>query len=168
MMSPKRLWNLLNEPRNVTLLMILSYICMGLGGWYAHTSPSATLLGEWGEDVMQLWGWLMLAYSFFGLLGATIGWYWVERIGSWAGVFSMVMYGSVLFYLHGQDDTRTWGASAAIAMTCALFMATRIARTWGVSVDPSRGPGGRGLREYMRDVYSKLRGGINRVTSTRG
>lgn len=157
-MSPKRLWNLLSEPRNVTLLMLLIYIHIGVGGWLARTSPPEALLGEWGEPVTELWGWAMLICSALGLMGAFSGWYWIERAGAWAGITAMLMFGTTLFYLHGQDDARIWGVSSTVAIACALFLGTRIARTWGVRVDPARGRGVSGLVRYWRGTLAEMIG----------
>lgn len=167
-MSPKRLWNLLSEPRRVTFLLILTYLSIGAGGQSALTSPPAALLGEWGVNATHVWGWLLITCSVLGLGGAISGWYWVERAGAWAGFSAGLMLASALLYMHDKNPSHVWGVAGWVAMAAALLMLARIALTWGIAVDPARGPGLEGLRNYWRDALHSIFGGSKQRTLLTG
>lgn len=133
----RRLWNLLKEPRVVTLMHCLSYIFLIAMGTVTLLSPPTTLALAWGQQITFLWALILVIGGSFALCGCLTGLWWLESIGIWSLCLGVGLYIFIVVSLHFlSSGNRLSQAFALIALFTLLI--SRFARIRGFNLDPTR------------------------------
>lgn len=98
------LWQLVREPRVISVAYFFVYFSLFIGGLTALIDPPRTVEGAIGTfSMMTLAG--MLAFG--GLLGAPaalVGIWWAERVAVLSVAMSALIYGGIVVVLHALGD----------------------------------------------------------------
>lgn len=134
---PKRIWQLLQEPRVITAI---TAGCWAVGisiGVVTLLWPPLTILGMIGHmtTVMAIG---MIMGGTLGLVGCLSGWWWIERMGIIAAGTATAIYAYTLLALHfGSDGSRL--TQLGFVLWAAGSLAARWFRIQGAQIDPTRG-----------------------------
>lgn len=125
----ERVWELVAEPRSVTLITLSGYAACVIVGIYALLIPDIT-------GVRDLVGALFLLGGLIAGLGCPFGQWWIERIGLIGLGFAAVMR-AVIVLEYGRPDA----SFALLTLWLVLILIiTRWIRIRTLPVDPRRPP----------------------------
>ena len=84
-MSPRRVWRLLREPREITALSATGWLVAAYTGTIALLAPPLTISGAIGPILTVVWGLMLVTGATLGTLGCLLlpepWWRWVEQSG---------------------------------------------------------------------------------------
>lgn len=138
---PLSLWRLLHEPRAITLLHMIGYTVLAVGGIVALTHPPTSVQAEWGPVLASAWAWALILGGIIALASTPRGIWVGERIGITALAAGLGMYLSVVLNLH-LTSTGNRLPQAAVIVYAICSLAIRWQRIRHAALDPLRGPDG--------------------------
>ena len=138
---PMALWLLLHEPRVITALHLLGYLILSLGGVMALATPPSSLQAEWGPLLTGLWGGALIVGGLVALVSTPRGVWWGERIGITILIVGLLMYASIVGFLHVTASGNRLPQVGVIAYAIVSLL-VRWVRIRGIALDPMRGPDG--------------------------
>lgn len=138
MMSLRRVWLLVQEPRVVTATVSVAWLIITGIGVAALAAPPPTIAHEWGPHLTTVWGIMLTAGGALGIAGCLPGWWWIERAGIIATWTGCAMYLSIVLLLHiwGPDSGLVQAGFVTLTIVGTLARWLRIS---GPALDPHRG-----------------------------
>lgn len=135
---PLRIWDLLHEPRVVTVCMILGYMGLFGGGLGSLLHPPSTIQGELGVTITTMWSWFFIIGGALGLVSAPRGIWWLERVALIAAGTAFLIYGSTIANLQITGAGSRWMQLGVL--TWGMFgLIARWHRIHWAALDPTRG-----------------------------
>lgn len=138
---PKEFWLLLHEPRVITALHLVGYLVLALGGVIALIAPPSSIRAEWGSLLTMMWGSALVAGGAVALVSTPRGIWWGERIGITVLIIGLLMYASIVVFLHLTSPGNRVPQLGVVAYAIVSLL-VRWVRIRGVALDPLRGPDG--------------------------
>ena len=138
---PMALWLLLHEPRVITALHLVGYLVLTVGGTLGLISPPSSLQAEWGPLLTSLWGGALIVGGLVALVSTPRGIWWGERIGITILIVGLLMYASIVVFLHLTSPGNRIPQVGVVAYAIVSLL-VRWVRIRGVALDPMRGPDG--------------------------
>lgn len=138
---PLRLWDLLHEPRAITLLMMLLYVTVFCIGCVALYYPPSSIEKELGW-VTMLWATSLILGGFLGVASTPRGVWWVERLAIIATGTGVVIYLSTVLQLHLSEGGNRL-PQAGFILIALISLAIRWVRIRYASLDPTSSATGR-------------------------
>lgn len=77
----RNFWGLVNEPRQITILVFFGYAVLTWGGWSALHEPPTTVENAAGTVAMTLLSVMLVSGGIIGAITCLPGWNWLERGG---------------------------------------------------------------------------------------
>lgn len=121
----RRLWDLLAEPKSVTVLMTCAYACLVAMGFWAIDDASTM-------GVRDMMGGLLIAGGVCGLIGCPWGQWWIERAGLVAIGAAFAVHLSFVVAISPPDGP--WEVASALGLL--LLVVTRWIRIRTLPADP--------------------------------
>lgn len=132
----RRAWAGLQEPRHITVAMVVAYLlCIAAGAATLHES-TLRLIGVWGPRIETTWAWMLILGGTMGALSVPRGIWGVERSGLWLTIGACLIYAMTTVYIAASPGNQ-W-LQAAFALMGATFFCTRLIRIRGAALDPTR------------------------------
>ena len=132
----RRAWAGLQEPRRITVAMVVAYLlCIAAGAATLHES-TLRLIGVWGPRIETTWAWMLILGGTMGALSVPRGIWGVERSGLWLTIGACLIYAMTTAYIAAAPGNQ-W-LQAAFALMGATFFCTRLIRIRGAALDPTR------------------------------
>lgn len=132
----RRAWAGLQEPRHITVAMIVAYLlCIAAGAATLHES-TLRLIGVWGPRIETTWAWMLILGGTMGAMSVPRGIWGVERSGLWLTIGACLIYAMTTAYIAASPGNQ-W-LQAVFALMGATFFYTRLIRIRGAALDPTR------------------------------
>ncbi|AOT24435.1 membrane protein [Propionibacterium phage Doucette] len=123
---PRRVWDMLAEPKSVTIMMTAAYAALlALGFW---AIDDASTMG-----VRDMMGGLLIAGGVCGLIGCPWGQWWIERAGLVAIGAAFAVHLSFVVAISPPDGP--WEVASALGLL--LLVVTRWIRIRTLPADPT-------------------------------
>ena len=135
---PRRIWQLIQEPRMITALTSAYWSMVTCIGVAALVTPPETIDYNVGATLTLVWAVFLLLGGILGVVGCLLGWWWVERAGMISAGTGTVIYLSVVMILHFQGPEPRLVGAGFISLTLFAFV-VRWFHIRGAQVDPTRG-----------------------------
>lgn len=132
----RRLWDRVQEPRNVTLAQTAAYVVTLLVGISALTSPPDSLRSQIGPVLSAIWASFLILGGALGALAAPPGIWWIERVAVLACGTGLVVYGAVVITLYLTSPSGNRLPQAGVIALCVLGCVMRWMRIRRYSYDP--------------------------------
>lgn len=134
----KTLWFSLEEPPEVTALMMVIYVVMIGVGLAAILAPPTALLSSWGQPLTMIWGSLLMVGGALGAAACPRGLWWLEAQATWILILALNLRALLVLMLQitTGSGSRITQLGELVALT--LWFALRWARIRGIPVDPLR------------------------------
>ena len=134
-----RLWDRVHQPRVISVLYFLIYLCLLGGGIAALLHPPTSIEGEIGAASMYMLAGLLTFGGLIGALASLPGIWWLERTAVLSVGLATVLYGGIVATLHWTESgNRLLQLSFVLAV--GLMQAVRWHRIRERPYDPDRAP----------------------------
>ena len=124
---PRRVWDMLAEPKSVTVLMTVAYAALVALGFWSVRDISMT-------GIRDMMGGLLIAGGVCGLIGCPWGQWWIERAGLVAIGAAFAVHLSFVMAISPPDGP--WEVASALGLL--LLVVTRWIRIRTLPADPRR------------------------------
>lgn len=134
-----RLWLRIHQPRVISVLYFLIYLCLAAGGLLALLDPPASLAGQIGTAAMSTLSALLTFGGIVGAFAALPGIWWLERTAVLSIGLASALYAIIIFTLHATTPGNRLLQLSFVA-TVALMQIVRWHRIRVRPYDPDRVP----------------------------
>lgn len=136
---PKRLWNLLHEPRVITAIIAVTWLLVLAAGINALVDPPATFTTRFDASIAITWPIAFVVGGVLGFAGSLPGWWWIERGAIIAAGTGLGAYVLMVLTLHYSSPMGNRVPQALIMLALLGHLVNRWIRVRGAQVDPTRG-----------------------------
>jgi len=133
------LYDWIEEPRLIRVLLFLIYAVFGYGAYIALFFPPPTILAALGQGYMHA----LASFLTFGAITAGVavlpGWYWLERAGAASLTVGAALYAVTVVSLQILDGSElNRGLQLTFVVVVFLALIVRLASIRGADLDPKR------------------------------
>ena len=135
----KQLWERVHQPRVISVIYFLIYLCMLGGGFAALVDPPGSIQGAIGAGSMTTLAGLLAFGGLIGAIASLPGIWWLERTAVLSIGLAAALYGGIVATLHW-TETGNRLLQLAFVLTVGLMQAVRWHRIRERPYDPGRAP----------------------------
>ncbi|MGJ9405250.1 hypothetical protein ACHABQ_02860 [Nesterenkonia aurantiaca] len=117
-------WHIVNEPRQITVLVFFGYLILTWGGASALHNPPNTVENAAGVVAMFMLSAMFVGGGLIGAITCLPGWNWLERGGVLLSGFAALIYGGLAIYL-GATSEGNRDLQVSMIFFSALMLAGR-------------------------------------------
>lgn len=133
------LYDWIEEPRFIRVLLFACYLIFGFGAWVALFEPPASILVALGHGYMMFLGGFLAFGSVVAAVGVLPGWYWLERTGTLSLAVGAAMYAVTVISLQVNDSSDlNRGLQLTFVLAATLALVIRLISIQGADLDPKR------------------------------